>query len=457
VGDDGPVSEETPRWEQRFRAVRMSLPSWARDAPDRSLYASNVTGTFEVYAWDRGQDSHRQVTDRPNGTWAGTLDPGGEQVWWFADTDGDEFGVWMRQPFAGGANEPAVPGLAPSYPAGLALGRSVVAVGRSTEGGTAVSLRRGSGEPEVVYAHREDAGVAGLSRDETLLAISHSEHGDALKPAVRVFRIDDRSIVADLWDGPGKGLDVAGFSPVYGDPRLLLLHEREGRPLPLLWDPTTGTETHIDADLPGEVGADWYADGSALLLLHDHEGRSELYRHDLGAGALERLDTPPGTVTGATARPDGTVEFAWSSAAQPPALRRLGGGTLLTPPGAPPPPSVPVEDVWADGVGGSMPSSPARPARRRTRRFFSCTAARWRTTPTPSRRTGRRGSTAATPSCRSTTAARPATARCGRTRSTVGPGSPSSRTSRPSGNGWSPTGSPTRRGSCSPAAPGAAT
>ena len=128
----------------------MSLPSWARDAPDRCLYLSNASGTVELYAWDRGADSHRKVTDRPNGTALGALDPSGSAVWWFADADGDEFGIWMCQPFGGGADVPAVPGLRPAYPAGLALGRRVVVVGQSTDDGSTIVLRRGEEEPTVV-------------------------------------------------------------------------------------------------------------------------------------------------------------------------------------------------------------------------------------------------------------------------------------------------------------------
>ena len=85
------VDEE--RWKARFRAARVSLPSWAHHAPHRSVYRSNATGTWEIYAWDRETDEKRQVTDRPNGTWMGGVEPTGEWIWWFADTDGDEFGI----------------------------------------------------------------------------------------------------------------------------------------------------------------------------------------------------------------------------------------------------------------------------------------------------------------------------------------------------------------------------
>src|SRR3954470_19778485 len=99
------------RWQARFRAPRVALPDWALDAPHRCLYTTNATGTTELCAWDRDADTHRQVTDRANGTTIGTLDRTGQWIWWFADTDGDEFGTWMRQPFGGGPDEPAAPGL----------------------------------------------------------------------------------------------------------------------------------------------------------------------------------------------------------------------------------------------------------------------------------------------------------------------------------------------------------
>ncbi|GAA4103001.1 S9 family peptidase [Actinomadura miaoliensis] len=332
----------------------MSLPGWAHAAPHRCFYRSNVTGTWEIYAWDRTTGDKRQVTERPNGTWLGGVDPTGEWIWWFADTDGDEFGVWMRAPFEGGDSVPAVPGLEPSYPAGLALGGSGLAlVGRTTEAGNFVHLCAPGAEPRVLYEHAEDAHVAALSRDETLIAIGHSEHGDSRHMALRVVR-PDGTTVADLWDGPGKGVYGAGFAPAPGDSRLLVHHERRGRDEMLIWDPVAGTEQEIVLDLPGEIVADWYPDGAALLISHSHQARVELYRYDPAADELERIDTPRGVIGGATARPDGTVEFSWSSAAEPPVIRSTSGTVVLTPPGPPAPPSVPVEDVWVDGPGGRI-------------------------------------------------------------------------------------------------------
>ncbi|MDX3087728.1 MULTISPECIES: S9 family peptidase [Streptomyces] len=359
-------------WEMRFRAARVSLPDWAEDAPNRALFVSNATGTYELYAWDRSTGEQRQVTDRPNGTTDGVLSPDGEWIWWFDDTDGDEFGVWRRQPFAGkaseGADEEAAPGLAASYPAGLALGRDgrTAVVGRSTdEDGTTLHLARAGEEPVEIYRHRESAGVGDLSHDGTLLAIEHTEHGDAMHSALRVLRLDGGT-VAELDDTEGGtvelGLEVLGFAPVEGDTRLLIGHQRRGRWEPLVWDVATGEETDLALELPGDVAAEWYPDGSALLVSHSFEARSELFRYTFADRTLTELSTPPGTVSGATARPDGSVEYLWSSAAEPPAVRSTTGRVVLDPPGMKAPASVPVEDVWVEGPGGRVHALVQKPA-----------------------------------------------------------------------------------------------
>ncbi|UED85465.1 S9 family peptidase [Streptomyces profundus] len=354
------VPSEVPDWELRFRAPRVSLPRWAREAPERSLFVSDATGTFELYAWDRATGARRQATDRPNGTVSGGLSPDGEWIWWFDDTDGDEFGVWRRQPFQGGPDEPAVAGLAAAYPSGLALGRDgTVVVGRDTEEeGTTLHVRLpGAAEPTEIYRHRQSAGVGSLSYDASLLAIEHTEHGDAMHSALRVTRLDG-SPVAELDDTAGgtveSGLSALGFAPLAGDSRLLVGHQRHGRWEPLLWDPLTGEQRELSLGLPGDLHAEWYPDGSALLVSHSYQARDELYRYDLAAGESTRLDTPAGTISGAAARPDGEVEFLWSSAAEPPQVRSTTGRTVLDPPGIKAPRSVPVTDAWVEGPGGKV-------------------------------------------------------------------------------------------------------
>src|SRR5205807_106431 len=78
--------------------------------------------------------------------------------------------------------------------------------------------------------------------------------------------------VADLWDGPGRSLLAGAWSPVPGDQRLIVVHERTGVARPAIWAPETGGLEELRFDLPGDVDADWFWDAGALLRVHDVAG-----------------------------------------------------------------------------------------------------------------------------------------------------------------------------------------
>ncbi len=368
-----PTGSWIPAWEQRFRAPRVGLPDWADDAPDRCAVVATTDGVLEVHSWDRSTGAHTRLTSRKEGTVHAAIEPDGAALWWFDDGDGDEYGVWRRQPFGAGPGESVqdATGLDPAYSAGIAIGRGIAVVGRTDDGyGTRIHVVRPGAPARLVYEHAEDAGVGALSEDGTLVAVVHSEHGDSRHPAVRVLRLDAAGdvvgTVADLWDGEGKGLDVEGFAPVAGDTRLLVSHERRGRNELLVWDVETGEQRELDLGLPGDVsGADWFRDATSLLVAVDHEARTRLYRVDLsgeGPIAPQAIGRPDGTVGAATVRPDDDVWSVWSSAAQPSAVRDLAGDVVLAAPGEKAPPSVPVEDVWVEGRGGRVHALLRRPA-----------------------------------------------------------------------------------------------
>ena len=347
-----PVAAEAA-WRRRYRATRLGFPTWSRDDPDRLLYLSNANGRFEVYAWDRRGGAHRQVTDRAEGTGyrvPSRLDPNGTHIWWFDDAKGNELGHWVREPFAGGRRETIAEDLPPAYSAWLALGSSFAVLGRSrAEEGTTVYVLDDHAPAKLIYAHRQSANVSDLSRDETLIAIAHSEHGDSRNRAVRIVDRGGRAL-AELWDGPGKGLQPVRFSPVPGDQRLLVLHDRRGRRQPLLLDARSGRVDDVELDLPGETFAEWYPDAASLLIGHEHGGRGELYRVDLGTRRLERIPTEAGTIATARVRPDGDVWYQWTDAATPAEIRSVRDGVVIRPPGERPPAGVPYAEEDADGV-----------------------------------------------------------------------------------------------------------
>src|SRR4029450_8962333 len=48
------MTEKTePRWKQRYRAPSLTLPRWAPDDPDRLVYVSNLSGSWQVHGWVR--------------------------------------------------------------------------------------------------------------------------------------------------------------------------------------------------------------------------------------------------------------------------------------------------------------------------------------------------------------------------------------------------------------------
>lgn len=379
-----PVAEK--RWRQRFLAARHSMPQPARDNPQRAVFVSNASGVYELYCADLSGDApeYWQCTDREDGTTLGTLSANGMGLWWFDDDAGDEFGSWMAQPFGsppGSAGE-ALPGVAPGYPAGLEVGQRVVLAGFTDDDGTRIHSRRDGGDLAVVYRNAADASVAALSRDESLWALSHSERGDVRYPAIRVFAIgapgspvadSSELVVGELDDGDGKGLYAIEFSPVHGDNRLLVGHERRRREELLIWDPVGGEVTELAIDLPGQLSGTFSDDASAVIVTHQHEGRSELYRYHLKSKALHRIPTPVGVIDAAVTRPDGGVWYRHSSGARPAANYTLAGPValglesgsadrLLDPPGEPAPDSEPLTDLWVDGPGGRIHVFVATPA-----------------------------------------------------------------------------------------------
>jgi dipeptidyl aminopeptidase/acylaminoacyl peptidase len=349
-------------WRRRFRAARTTLPEWADDAPDRLVYASNALGKWELYAWDRKADTHRQVTDRREGTLEGLIAPDGEKIWWFDDKDGDEFGYWAIDGFQDGEQLIAAERLGRAYDAGLNVGHTLSVIGRSSDDGSAIFVLPDGGDPTQIYQHAEESWLGGLSADEKLIVFHHAEHGDSRHAALRAVDTDG-NLVADLWDGPDLGLHSSGFPLVPGDDRVLVSHERQGSKQPLIWWPRTGEVQEIAIDLPGELDAAWYPDGSALLITHEHAARSTLHRYDIASGVLAELPTDRGVIAAAAARPDGSVWYLWSDSTVPWRVRSTGGGVVLQPKGDPAPDGVRYQDLWvgkihafvAEPVGASRP------------------------------------------------------------------------------------------------------
>ncbi len=345
---------DPPMWERRFRAPLAMFPRWAREAPDRLTVVSNESGSYQVFAWDRARGIRRRVTDHPIGAIDGRPTPDGEGVVWFHDETGSEVGHWVVEPFHGDARErrALVEGVPDAWSAGLSLGDGVTVLATANDDGFTVWRARDGHPAEAIHAHEQVVHVAGLSRDGVLLALEHAEHGDNIHLALRVLDVATAAAVGDQWDGEGLGLSAAGWSPVRGDQRLAFVHEREGVERPGIWDLRTNERSDLRIDLSGDVSVEgWWPDGSALLLVHDHEGRTELFRLPVdgtsAAGPPERIDHPAGSISGAGVRSDGEVWYQVSSGAHPPATRSAATGQIVSQPdGLPAPEGEPYRSWW---------------------------------------------------------------------------------------------------------------
>lgn len=311
---------EMPVWERRFRAPKLTLPHWSRTAPDRVVYQTNESGTWQVHTLDAASGVSSQVSDDPVGVTEGYASHDGAEVLFWQEDTGDETGRWLARAWEGGGAEPFLAALPVGWNEGLAQASGVVAAGISDRDGFSIYVAADGQAPRRV-AHSTEwtaiggvydgagADISGLSANGELLALQHAEHGDITHPALRIVHARSGEILGERGDG-SFAVMASGWSPVGGERRLAIAHEPVDRTTPAVWDLADGTWTDLETGLDGDVSPlDWWPDGSALLLRRIHLARHDLYRFDLATGAATRLQTPPGAIDDARVRPDGSVWF----------------------------------------------------------------------------------------------------------------------------------------------------
>lgn len=327
----------------------LGLPAWARHAPDHLVVPSNESGSWQLWAWDCITGDRRRVTDEPIGVTLGLPTPDGNGVVWFSDSTGEEVGQWLFEPFDGTREHrrPLAAGVPNGWGCGLALEEGVVVIGRADGEGFEVYVAEGNAPAVVLQKDQALLKVAGLSRDASLLCLEEAREGNNIHLGLRVLDRRTGHTVGRQWDGTGFGLKAARWAPVEGDQRLAIVQERTGRLRPGLWDLVTGCRRDVEVDLPGDVSVmDWWPDASALLVIHRHHGRHQLFHLQLDSEELSAVEHPLGTVSAAAVRPDGEVWFHFSSGTSPPSIRSSAGYEVLTPVGPRAPEGGPFQSWW---------------------------------------------------------------------------------------------------------------
>ena len=286
--------EREQRWRARFTAPRMSRPGWARDAPDRCVYTSNASGTTEVYAWDRATDQHRQVTDRRSGTHSATLPPDGATIWWFADTDGDEFGHWVREPFAGRPADAAA-GAGPARRRGRLPGRA----GDRARRGRRRHLDRRRHHDLAAPRRRPGARSStstprtpGSARCPRTRRCWRSATPSTATPGTRRCGWcgwPTAALVAEKSDGPGKGLTPLAFAPVRrGQPAAAAARAPRPRGAADLGRARPAPSGSSPSTCPASCTPTSTPTARHLLVWHTHAARTRLHRYDLDDRRADR-------------------------------------------------------------------------------------------------------------------------------------------------------------------------
>jgi dipeptidyl aminopeptidase/acylaminoacyl peptidase len=337
---------EVAMWERRFLVPTIGFPAWSRYAPNRLASVSDESGSFQAHTWDLATGERRRLTEEAVGVISAVPTADGSGVAWFRDETGDESGGWVVTPFEGGPSRQLLPDAPDGWPEGLALGRGVAAaaiadrqgfaVYVSLDGGPAKEVRR---DVDLIRIGEQEIGLegfdrSGLSADESLLCVQAAQDGDNIHLLLRVLDTHTGAVVGELADGSGLALQAFAWSPVPGDARLLIAHEREDLHRPAIWSPRTGERTDLAVDLPGEAfGIDWWPDARSILILHRYRGRDQLLRYEPTTGSTQEIVPASGEIAGAAVRPDGTVWLRTSSGGHASRLLDQDGREIVAPGG----------------------------------------------------------------------------------------------------------------------------
>ena len=248
------------------RSERVVADAGLGSAPERLVFWSTESGVYQVHVWDRETGERRQVTDHPVGVLAGALTLDGERVLFWQDETGSEAGQWYAEPFTGGRGR-ALPrrrhaGVEPGPRAGAGR-RGRGHQRRRRLRGLRLGRRR-AGEGDLAQ-HRGDLDRRRRARSRrprrALAPTDRCSRSSTRSTATRCTRRcgsstpGPGSVIAEQVD-EGMALHASCWSPVAGDQRLVVIHEREGEERPAIWNVATGawTEPRPRPHGPGRGG-----------------------------------------------------------------------------------------------------------------------------------------------------------------------------------------------------------
>lgn len=335
----GPLLQNDAPWKMRFRLPRIYV-SLARANPDHALVISNVSGTYELYAYDIKSDTLRQATRRPTGTIYGMISPNGRHIYYMDDKMGNETGHIVRTPFGGGGEPQDMTPGTPEYTlvdpivydTSSHMGLTIPGPGGFDSYVVDIVDERPA-KPRMINRSKKTASGPIFSQDGNLSVVASTERFGGLDFSLISFDTGSGARLLELADDASK-VEPSEFSPVPGDQRLLAMSNRTGVMRPLLWDARKGTRLDLDVhSLEGDVvGMGWSPDAKTVLLCQTNKATTRLWLYDLLTSDLKKVIHPEGTVGVACFKDADTLLLAWQDSTTPTQLLTLDLRHPATPP-----------------------------------------------------------------------------------------------------------------------------
>ncbi|MFC4947970.1 prolyl oligopeptidase family serine peptidase [Pseudonocardia sp. GCM10023141] len=284
-------------WREHFATPIRCGTFRCAGAVDAELVLSIGAKAQEVAVWDPATGTLVDVPNLPHSLEGPVLSADARSVLVLNDPTGTEIGHLWSFPLDGSPATDLTPDMAPYTMRGVDVARdgSAVVINPANSDGFALWIIRDG--VRCLYRSDHEAWNSLVAADAALASIDTTDHNPGIRRfAVTVVDTASGAVVGVLSDGPLAPVRGVRFSPVAGDPRMLVSTERTGFARPAVWNPLTGERVDVDApELAGElVPLDWSDDGGRLLLVHVDRGIHRVHEYDLGSGALTRVEHPDG-------------------------------------------------------------------------------------------------------------------------------------------------------------------
>jgi len=327
MGDDA-------RWKQRFRVPSIATSQIADSNPARGLVVTNLSGVYQLHAWQTESGALHQRTDLAAGVVFGGISADGAYLYYLHDAQGNEVGHVVRIPFEGGTPQSLTPQMLPYATWFLSESKSGNAIGLTTADASGFKMllipKAPDGtlsDPQTVYTSARLSYGPLLSHDAEYAVIATTERSQHTDMALMAFdlRADSPQQTVRVLQETDGDLSPLAFAPLKGDARLLASTNVSGFDRPVIWDVSDGSR--LDIPLQGIDGSvhprAWSPDGQRILVMQVAEARNQLYIYDIARSRLSKLNHPEGVIAAAYFHGENEIYAHFQSATQPAALIAL--------------------------------------------------------------------------------------------------------------------------------------